>query len=168
MDSIMNILDIILLVCFIPALVQGFRKGFISQAVAVISIIAGVWMSARFTSLVSAWLGQYIHGSEQILKVAAFAIIFIAVILILTLLGKLLEGTIRLIMLEWLNRLLGVLFSLLKTGLAIGLVIMAFSTLNDTFGFVSKETLDSSILFPPLKDLTYSIFPYLKELLAIQ
>ncbi len=162
----MNILDIILLICFVPALVQGFRKGFISQVIAIVSIIAGVWMSARFANMVSAWIGQYIQGSEQVLKVAAFALIFIAVIAALTLLGKLLEGTIKLIMLGWLNRLLGVLFSLLKAGLIIGLVIMAFCSLNDTFKFVSEETLNSSVLFPPLKDLAYSVFPYLKELLC--
>lgn len=164
----MNILDIILLICFIPALVQGFRKGFISQVIAIISIIAGVWLSFRFASYVSVWLGQYIQGSEQVMKVVAFALIFIAVAAALALLGKLLEGTIRLVMLGWLNRLLGTAFSLLKAGLIVGLVIMAFCPLNDSFNFVSKETLDQSVLFPPLKDLAYTVFPYLKELLSLK
>ncbi len=162
----MNILDIILLICFIPSLVQGFRKGFISQVIAIISIIAGVWLSVRFADMVCGWLCQYIEGSEQVLKVVAFALIFVLVIAALFLLGKLIEGTIKLIMLGWLNRLLGVLFSLLKAGLIIGLVIMAFCSLNDTFKFVSEETLSSSVLFPPLKDLAYSVFPYLKDLLT--
>ncbi len=160
----MNILDIILLLCFVPALVQGFRKGFISQVIAIISIIAGVWMSARFATTVSTWLGQYIQGSEQVLKIVAFVLIIIAVTATLTLLGKLLEGVIKLVMLGWVNRLLGILFALLKAGLIVGLLIMAFCYLNDTFKIVSKETLDSSILFTPLKDLAYSVFPYLKEL----
>ncbi len=162
----MNILDIILLICFVPALVRGFRKGFISQVIAIISLIAGVWMSARFANVVSTWIAQYIQGSEQVLKVVAFALIFIVVIAALALLGKLLEGTIKLIMLGWLNRLLGVIFSMLKAGLIIGLVIMAFCSLNSTFGFVSEETLNSSVLFPPLKNMAYSVFPYLKELLC--
>ncbi len=161
----MNILDIILLICFVPALIQGFRKGFISQVIAIISIIAGVWMSARFATMVSGWLGQYIEGSEQVMKVVAFALIFIAVIAVLAVVGKLLEGVIKLVMLGWLNRLLGVVFALLKAGLIIGLVIMAFCSLNNTFQFVSEETLNSSVLFPPLKDLAYSVFPYLKDLL---
>ncbi len=161
----MNILDIILLICFVPSLIQGFRKGFISQVIAIISIIAGVWMSARFANIVSGWIGQYIQGSEQVLKVVAFALIFIAVIAVLALLGKLIEGTIRLVMLGWLNRLLGVLFSPLKAGLIIGLIIMAFCSLNETFGFVSEETLNSSVLFPPLKKMAYDVFPYLKDLL---
>ena len=162
----MNILDIILLICFVPALIQGFRKGFISQVIAIISIIAGVWLSFRSATLVSGWIGQYIQGSEQVLKVVSFALIFIIVAVVLALLGKLLEGTVRLVMLGWLNRLLGVLFSLLKTGLIVGLVIMAFCSLNNTFHFVAEETLNESVLFPPLKDMAYTVFPYLKEMLT--
>ncbi len=161
----MNILDIILLICFVPALIQGFRKGFIAQVIAIISIIAGVWMSARFASMASAWIGQYIEGSEQVLKLVAFVLIFIIVIAVLALVGKLIEGTVKLVMLGWLNKLLGVVFSLLKAGLIVGICIMAFCSLNNTFQLVSEETLKSSVLFPPLKDLAYSVFPYLKELL---
>lgn len=161
----MSILDIILLICFIPAVVQGFRKGFISQVIAIVSIIAGTWLSFRFASAVSVWIAGYIQTSEQVLKVVSFALIFFAVIALLALVGKFIEGTFKLIMLGWLNRLLGVLFSLLKTGLIVGLVIMAFCSLNSTFGFVSEETLNGSVLFPPLRDLAYTVFPYLKELL---
>ena len=161
----MNILDIILLICFVPAVVQGFRKGFISQVIAIISIIAGVWLSVQFASPVTACLAQYIQGSEQVLKVVSFALIFIAVAAGLAILGKLIEGTVKLIMLGWLNRLLGVIFSLIKAGLIVGLVIMAFCSLNNTFNFVSEETLSQSVLFPPLKNMAYTVFPYLKDLL---
>ena len=161
----MNIVDIILLICFVPALVQGLRKGFISQVIAIISIIAGVWVSARFTASASTWLDQYIEGSEQVLKVISFALIFIAVIAVLAILGRLLEGTVKLIMLGWLNRLLGMVLSLVKAGLIVGLVIMAFCSLNNTFSLVSEEVLNESVLFPPLKNMAYTVFPYLKELL---
>lgn len=160
----MNILDIILLICFVPAVVQGFRKGFISQVIAIISIIAGVWLSFHFATVVSTWLSQYIQGSEQVMKVVSFALIFIAAIAVLALLGKLIEGVVKLVMLGWLNRLLGVIFSLLKAGLIVGLCIMAFCSLNNTFVLVSEETLETSVLFPPLKDLAYTVFPYLKDL----
>lgn len=161
----MNTVDIILLICFIPALVQGFRKGFISQIIAIISIILGAWLSFRSASEVSVWLAQYITGSEQILKITAFALILTAVIIGLALLGKLLESTFELVMLGWLNKLLGAAFSLVKAGLLIGLAIMVFCSLNNTFSLVSEEVLKESVLFPPLKDLAYTVFPYLKELL---
>jgi membrane protein required for colicin V production len=161
----MNIVDIILLICFIPALIQGFRKGFISQIIAIVSIIAGAWVSFRFAGVLGQWLCQYINSPEQVLTVAAFALIFIAAAVVMALLGKLLEKVIKLVMLEWLNKVLGVVFSLGTSALAIGLIIMIFCSLNNTYGIVGEEILNDSVLFTPLKNISYTIFPYLKELL---
>ena len=163
----MNILDIILLICFVPAIIQGLRKGFIAQAVSIISIVAGIWASARFADIVTEWISQYITASEQVLKLVAFAIILIVVFLVLAALGKMLEGVFRLVMLGWLNKLLGVVFALLKTVLIVGLLIIAFTSLNDTFKFVQESVLNESVLYPPLRKLAFEVFPYLKEILTI-
>lgn len=161
----MNIIDIILLICLIPAVVQGLRKGFISQAISIISLIFGVWMSARFASIVSEWIGQWIAASAQVLELVSFALIMIIVFLVLGALGKVIEAAIKLVMLGWLNKLLGVAFSLLKAALITGLVIMAFSSLNQTFGLVKPEILGDSVMYTPLKKIAYDVFPYLKGLI---
>ena len=161
----MNILDIIILICFIPAVIQGIRNGFIAQVISIAALILGVWASARFTPEVSTWLAQYITVSEQVMKVISFTAILLMSFLVLALIGKFLEATFKLVMLGWLNSLLGAVFSLIKAGLVIGLVIMAFCSLNNTFNFVSEEVLNESVLFPPLKKMAYTVFPYLKELL---
>ena len=162
----MNILDIILLLCFVPAIFQGIRKGFIAQAVSIISIILGIWASAHFADVVSGWIAQYLTASEQVLRLVAFALILVLVFLVLAALGKMLEGVIKLVMLGWLNKLLGVVFALLKTGLIVGLVIMAFSSLNENFKFVQESVLNESVLYPPLKKLAFEVFPYLKDMLT--
>lgn len=163
----MSILDIILLICFIPALVQGVRKGFIAQAISIASIIIGIWASSRFTEVVSEWLGKYITVSDQVMKVVAFALIFIAVFLVLAAVGKLLEGMFKMVTLGWLNRLAGLVFALLKTSLILGILIMVFTSLNDTFGLVSEATLNESVLYPPLKEAAFKIFPYIKDMLTL-
>ena len=69
--------------------------------------------------------------------------------------------------LRWLNKLLGAVFSLLKTGLIIGLLIMAFSSLNETFHLVQESVLNESVLYQPLKKLAFEVFPYLKDMLTL-
>lgn len=163
----MSILDIILLICFIPALVQGVRKGFIAQAISIASIIIGIWASSRFAEVVSEWLGKYITVSDQIMRVIAFALIFIAVFLVLAAVGKLLEGMFKMVTLGWLNRLAGLVFALLKTSLILGILIMVFTSLNDTFDLVSEATLNESVLYPPFKEAAFKIFPYIKDMLTL-
>ena len=160
----MSIVDIILLICFVPALINGIRKGFISQVISIISLIAGVWVSYEFASVVGEWIGQYIEASGNVLKIIAFAVIMIGVFFLLGLLGKLLEGIISFVMLGWVNKLLGAAFALLKAGLIVGLVIMLFSSLNNNLHLVSEEVLAQSSLYTPLKDMAYTVFPYLKSM----
>lgn len=162
----MNILDIIILICLIPALIQGIFKGFISQAISIISLILGAWASARFAGAVCQWMAQYISGSEQTLKIAAFILIFIIVIIALTLIGKLLEKIITLVMLGWVNRLLGAAFALMKWLLVMGLLALAFNAINETFQLVDPELIAQSHLYPMITGIADIVFPYLKNLLT--
>lgn len=161
----MNVLDIILLLCFVPAIIGGLRRGFIAQVVAIISIILGIWLSFKFSAVLSGWLGQWIEAGEQMLHVISFAVIMILAILALAAVGKLIEATVKIILLGWLNRLLGLIFALLKYALIIGLLLMLFNSLNGQFHMVDKEVLDSSLLYGPLLNLANSVFPYLKALI---
>lgn len=162
----MNILDAIILICLIPAIFQGIRKGFISQAISIISLIAGIWASARFADIVTAWAAKYITASEQVLKIVAFAIILIVVFIILGMIGRLLESILNFAFLGWLNKLAGVVFSLVKTLLILGLIIMAFSSLNNTMELVKPEVLADSTLYQPLKDAADAVFPYIRNMLT--
>ncbi len=164
----MSILDVILLICFIPALIQGLKKGFIAQVISIASIIIGIWASSRFADVVGEWLAKYITVSDQIMKVVSFALILIAVFLALAAVGKLLEGMFKMVTLGWLNRLLGLVFSLVKTSLILGLLIMVFTSLNETFNLVSEATLNESVLYTPFKEAAFKIFPYIKDMLTLK
>ena len=161
----MSIIDIILLICFVPALINGVKKGFISQVISIVSLVAGVWISFEFASIFAEWIGKYIQASENILNIVAFAVIMVGVFVVLGLVARFIEGIVKFVMLEWLNKLLGVVFSLLKAGLIIGLLIMLFSSLNNNLHLVDEQVLAESTLYTPLKNMAYTVFPYLKSLI---
>lgn len=160
--------DIIILICFLPAIISGITKGFIEQVIALVSLILGAWLAFKFSTVVSDWLKPYFEVSETVMNVISFAVIMVAVVLVLFVLSKILTGVTKLVMLGWLDRLLGLVFALLKTGLIIGILIILFDTLNVKFEFVEEKVLDESVLYAPIRDIAYMIFPYLKELLLKQ
>ncbi|MBO4817518.1 MAG: CvpA family protein [Bacteroidales bacterium] len=162
----MNALDIIILLCFIPAIIQGVRKGLVCQIFDIVSVIAGAWLSYRFSGLLCKYAAPYIEASEALMHVIAFTVIMIAAVLIFRLIGKGVEAVVKLVLLGWLNKLLGVVFAVLKTGLILGILIILFNTVNAQFGIVKEEVLSSSVLYEPLKNAAYSVFPYFKELLT--
>ena len=160
----MNILDIVLLVCLIPALIQGLRKGFIAQVVSIISLVLGGWLAYKFSAVVTEWLAQWLDITGQALNIISFILIFAVVVTLLFLLGKILEASVKIILLGWLNKLLGLVFALFKYALVIGLLVILFDSINDKFSLVSRSYLDSSFMYSGLKSISYSVFPYLKSL----
>lgn len=161
----MAVLDIILLICFIPALVQGVRKGFVDQVISLAVVIVGIWMSFKFSSAASGWIQPYMSLSPAMLQIISFVVIFIIVAIVLNLLGKAAESLLKAATLGWFNRLLGFVFALAKAALVIGTLVIIFDTLNEKFNFVAEETLAESVLYNPIKDLTLKVFPFFKSLI---
>ena len=161
----MNIIDIIILICCVPALYHGFTKGFISQAFSLVALVLGAWLSFRFSVPFGDWLKTFTDLPGTILHVIAFALILIIVMLVFSLIGKVMEKIMKVAMLGWLNKLLGVVFALLKAVLVIGLVILLFDAIYSVIPFVSSDTLNESVLYNPIKNIANIVFPYLKELI---
>ena len=165
----MNTLDIILLVCLVPALVRGAMKGLISQALGLVSLVLGVWLAFHFSEMICTWLAQYLKGlSDAALHIIGFALVLIVVILLLALVSKLLQKLFKVASLGWVDHLLGAVFGLCTAVLVIGLLISLFEAVNVHHTLVQEETLAKSKLYAPLRDLAYTIFPYLKALLFKQ
>ena len=161
----MNAVDIILIVCFVPALVPGLLKGFIRQAMGLVAVVVGIWFSWNFSKVLSEWLLQYFDISPTYMDVIAFIVVLALVIWLLSLVGNLFEKILQVAMLGWLDKLLGLVFAFVKTAIIVGVLIVLFHALNMKVHLVKPEVLDGSVLYTGLKDLIYQIFPFFKKLL---
>ena len=159
----MAILDIILLLCFIPAIVTGISKGFVKQIVDFVAILAAAWAAFRFSKVMGEWLSQYVTLDVSILNVVSFVLVAVIVAILLHLIGALLTKTLQTLSLGFLNRLAGMLFGILKVGLILGLLILLFETLNSSLGIVKPEATANAVVYNALKNAANAIFPILKS-----
>ena len=159
----MATLDIILLICFLPGIIRGLSKGFLEQALALAGIVLSVWAAFRFSGLVATWLKPYVDFSETTVNVIAFALILVAMSLVVLLVAKLLTKVVEMAMMGWLDKTLGLVFALAVNALVIGVFIVLFDTINVKFNLVKPEVLDGSVVYTTLRDLCYLVFPYLKS-----
>ena len=159
----MAILDIILLLCFIPAIVTGISKGFVRQVVDLVAILAAAWAAFHFSTMMADWLGQYLTLDPSILKVVSFVLVAIVVAILLHLVGTLLTKTLQTLSLGFVNRLLGLVFGVLKVALILGLVILLFETLNSSLHIVKPEATADAVVYNALKNAANAIFPILKS-----
>ncbi len=137
----MNTLDIIILICFLPGIIRGLSKGFLEQAVSLVGMVLSVWCAFKLRGLVCEAIAPHLEMSETLLNVVAFALILIGVSVLALILAKLFTKLVELMMLGWVNRLLGALTSCLVTLVVLGVVIVLFDTVNVKFGLVNSPLL---------------------------
>ena len=162
----MAILDIILLVCFVPAIVVGLSKGFIKQLVDMIAIIVGAWAAFKFSQIACDWLQTKWDIDPKLLYIICFVIIVVAAVLLLNLIGQAICKVIKIASLGWFNRLLGLVFGIFKTALILGLLIMIFEGINDKWELVSPEKLENAVVYDWIRTFADKVFPYLKNIIT--
>ena len=162
----MNVLDVVLLLLFIPGIIRGLKKGFLEQALALIGILFSVWAAFQFLDPVCNLLAKYVSFPEAVLRVLSFALILLAVCVLVLALAKLLTKVIEMALLGWLNKTLGVISAILVTAVLLGLLCVLFDTVNTQLELVKADSLDSSLLYGILRDFGYFIFPYLKQMVT--
>jgi len=65
--------------------------------------------------------------------------------------------------LGWINRLAGAGFSVLKTVLALSIVILLFEKINLNNILAKQETLEESIFYNPTKEISAFVYPQIEE-----
>lgn len=162
----MNALDLVIIIVFVPAIVSGLSKGLIRQVASIVSIVLSVWLAFKFTSALSAVLKTTLDVGDGLLDILSFVVILIAVAIAVNFLAGLAVKVIRLALLGWLDRLLGIAFAFLKAFIVAGLLLTLFNAVNDNFHIVKDEVMESSLLYKPLNEFADEVFPYLKDLLS--
>lgn len=160
----MGVIDIIIVICFLPAIYFGIKNGLVKQIIAIASIYFGITLSLRFADAVTEWMKGFVSFNPSWMKIVSFIIIFGVVAIVLNLLGKLLEKIIHVTLLGWLNRLLGILLSFALFAIIISTIIYFVDSANELIHFIPDEKKEASNFYPVLLDLSKKLFPYLKTL----
>ncbi len=159
----MNYIDIVLAIILVYGLVKGFMKGFVIEITSLLSLILGVYGAIHFSYFIGDWLKMKVSWSGNTIQVASFALTFLVILFVISMIGKLVTKMMNVVALGLLNKIAGAVFGLAKVGLIVSVIINMFAKLNDTITFVNKDTLESSILYTPVKDFAPTIFPSIMD-----
>lgn len=102
------IIDIIFFILLVLALFKGLRKGFVLAVFSFAAVIIGLAAAMKLSALVAGWLQNSTHISAKWLPVISFAIVMIAVVLLVRWCAALIQAGMDMALLGWLNKLAGV------------------------------------------------------------
>lgn len=163
------IIDIIAIILLVMGIFKGLKKGFVLAVFSLLAFIIGLTAAIKLSSVVADYLGENVNISQRWLPVLAFALVFIAVVFLVRLGAKAIEGVLRVAMLGWLNKIGGAILYVI-------LYLFIFSVLLfylEELHIIKPETIRSSNTYsyikplaPTIMDSLGSVIPFFKDMFA--
>jgi membrane protein required for colicin V production len=159
----MSFLDIVLGALLVYALYKGIKNGLFVELASLISLVVGIFIAIKFSYLMRSLIESHVSWSPKYIEITAFGLTFLIVVVGIHLLAKVFTGIADFAYLGWLNKLGGAAFSILKTVLALSIVFNLFQKVNVNNMIVKEETLNNSVFYNPIQDVSKFIYPSLEE-----
>lgn len=156
-------IDLILLVILAIAGVLGFRKGFVAQVTMFIALLLGIWACLRFSNFTAAYLAEHFAFTRSATMLWAFGITFAITVLAVYFIGILASRFLKILFLAWLNRLLGLIFGVLKMALILSVIISTLSYAGLLASIIAPENQQKSLLFSPISRFAPAIYPTIRH-----
>lgn len=161
----MNVIDLGILVFVIFGLFFGWRKGFIMELFNFISLVAGVYFAFHFSDAVAK---HFVNQDDGVMiPFLAFVVVFIVVVVLVRLLGKVFEKFVSFVWLSIFNKVLGGLIGALKWAFIASCALLFLGPLDPEKKAVSQKNIDSSKLYPIAIKFASSTMPGVKNTLLL-
>ncbi len=162
----MLFIDLVLAVVLIFGLIRGFWNGFLCELAGTVSLLVGIYIAIRFSGYLRDFVGSHFPGHPQGIRLAAFLLTFILVLIGIWFLSKFLTRIAKMAGLGLFNKILGGLLGIVKMLLIASVLISIFEKLNSEGALAEKEPMGDSVLYEPVRKAAPMIYPALREWLA--
>lgn len=156
----MNIIDIVLGIILLLAFYTGLRKGLFAALASLIGLIVGIYGAIYFSHFAVDFLSGALDWSDQTINLAAFALTFSIILILITMAGKALTKIADFAALGLINKLLGGLFNALKIAFIMSVVFMFLNASSNISGFlIPEKKKESSLLYEPIVSIALLVLP---------
>ncbi len=159
----MSFLDIIMGALLVYAMYNGLKKGLFVELASFVALFIGIFVAIKFSYIVRAMIENQVSWSPKYIEITAFGLTFLIVVAGIHLLAKTFTKIADFASIGWLNKLGGAGFSVLKTVLALSIVLSLFQKININNLLAKQETLDSSLFYNPIQEVSQFIYPSLNK-----
>jgi membrane protein required for colicin V production len=159
----MGLLDIILGLLLAYGLYKGLRNGLFVEIASIVALIAGIYGAIHFSYLTADYLWEHWQWEPRYIKITAFIITFLAIVIGVHMLGRILTRIADFAMIGFLNTLAGGIFGLVKVAVILGALLVFFERANHSLEFVDPAFVENSVLYEILKETGAFVFGQVLE-----
>ncbi|NLY25313.1 MAG: CvpA family protein, partial [Bacteroidales bacterium] len=159
----MNWFDILIGILLLIAVINGYRKGLIMQLVGLATIVLAAIFGGRLAERILPEIIGWINLSPEAARVLSFVFAFALIAIVLSLVGRLLQKFIDVVLLSFFNRLLGAVIAAGTMMLFLSILLNLVLMLDKTGMVIKKEIREDSFFFGRVEAVVPAIIPSLNQ-----
>lgn len=142
---------------------MGFTRGLIMEVTRLLALVAGIYLAARFATLLADYLYTNTSLTNQFLPIIAFAVILVGVMVLVYLFGKMLESVMKMAALGWADKAAGAFLGVARGVLIISVLLLLLNRFSLLDSAKQSEAVQKSFLFAPMEAFAPFLLPILEE-----
>lgn len=156
----MSYIDIALIVFMIFGAYSGYKEGFLMELISLLAILLGILGGFKLMGSAMLVLDQKFNIDEAVLPYIAFAVVFILVVVLVTLLGRSIKASMDKSFLGRVDQSAGAFLGFFKTAFMLSVVLWILHSLQVIF---PDKWTAGAWLYPKVSTLAPSITDWISE-----
>jgi membrane protein required for colicin V production len=164
-------LDIILLVLLIIGGYRGFKRGLLLEVIGLVAFVLALIGGLKLMQWGMEVLQTNFKMTGNLIPILSFVIIFVAIIILVSIVGTLMKNLIHLTLLGSVDKLAGSVLGILKWAFGLSIILWFFSSV----GYMLPDEISlNSWLYPEISGFAplvvgyiSSLFPFIGQLLKM-
>jgi len=152
-------LDILLLIPLLFGAYLGYKKGLLLEIVSLVALIVAVIGAFKLLDFGMDLLQPYFENWEQALPIISFILLFVGILLLVNLVGKIVKKILDMTLLGGLDNFAGSVIGLLKWAFGVSLVLWLGESIEIS---ISADMAEGTYIYP----IVASIAPFVVELIS--
>lgn len=164
----MRAIDIIIIVLLLFGAYSGYKKGLLMELIAILAFFIALIGALKFMHWGVEILQRYINSFHQFIPLISFLILFVGIIILINVLGRVLKNILDMTLLGSIDNLGGAIIGIVKWGFGISVLILVIEAIEVE---IPPEMSENTFLYPKIAgfapmvfDYISDIFPFIREL----
>ena len=159
----MNTLDIILLAAAGIGMLYGFKTGLVKQLTLGAGVVIGLLQATIFYQQAGIWINKLSGWDSWICNSLGFLAILLAIAIAVNFIGLLLRWLLKIILLGWIDRILGAVFSIFIAIIIVAFGVKISNSLFPDNKITGQTSQEDSLLYKEVAEITFTIIEEVKE-----
>lgn len=136
----MTVVDWVIVAVMVLSMALAAKEGFFYEIFSLAGVVVGYLLAAWQYGRIAGWFSPYTRA-QWVAEIGAFLLIFVAVVAVAGIVGRITRWGIKEVGLRWFDRLLGAAFGLLRGVLVVAVLVLALASFTPGTRMLSGSTL---------------------------